>query len=44
MRPGFSVLIGEGKVDFTKNANELVNPNESLWKWKTLDEELRDRV
>lgn len=33
------VLMGEGKLDFSKeNHNELVNPHESVWKWKTMEE------
>ncbi|RPD57558.1 NAD(P)-binding protein [Lentinus tigrinus ALCF2SS1-7] len=36
------VLIGQGKMDFSReNANELVNPNQSLWKWKTVEDQLR---
>ncbi|RPD55653.1 hypothetical protein L227DRAFT_509682, partial [Lentinus tigrinus ALCF2SS1-6] len=35
------VLIGEGKLDFSDNSNELVNPGESLWKWKTVEDQLR---
>ena len=35
------VHIGEGNLDFTMNDNELVNPGESLWKWRTLEDELR---
>ena len=36
------VLMGEGKMDFSKdNLNELVNPGESLWKWKTVEDHLR---
>ncbi|RDX41012.1 NAD(P)-binding protein [Lentinus brumalis] len=35
------VLIGEEKLDFSDNANELINPGESLWKWKTVEEQLR---
>lgn len=29
-------VMGEGKLDFTQNENELVNPGEKLWKWKTV--------
>ncbi|KAI0745962.1 hypothetical protein C8Q76DRAFT_765012 [Earliella scabrosa] len=37
------VLTGEGKVDYSQgNANELVNPNQALWKWKTIDDQLRE--
>ena len=28
-------------MDFTDNDEELVNPGESLWKWKTVEEEFR---
>lgn len=32
-------IIAEGKLDHSKdNQNELVNPGESLWKWKTVDQ------
>ncbi len=26
----------------SENDNELVNPGQSLWKWKTVDDQLRD--
>jgi hypothetical protein len=30
---------GTGNLDFSKkNDNELVNPGESKWKWKTMEE------
>jgi|SRR5579862_9169084 len=29
-------VMGEGKLDFSENSNELVNPGEKEWKWKTL--------
>ncbi|KAI0690292.1 hypothetical protein C8T65DRAFT_765677 [Cerioporus squamosus] len=36
------VLIGQGKFDFSsENANELVNPGQSLWKWKTVEDKSR---
>ena len=39
----FSVAAGEGRIDYSKeNVNELVNPGQSLWKWKTVDDELRE--
>ncbi|RPD57559.1 NAD(P)-binding protein [Lentinus tigrinus ALCF2SS1-6] len=39
------VLIGQGKLDFSgENANELVNPGQSLWKWKTVEDQLRDSL
>lgn len=32
------LLFGEGKMDWSKeNTNELINPGEKLWKWKTVD-------
>ena len=38
-------LMGEGKINHSANAmgcdNELVNQNESRWKWKTLAEEAK---
>ncbi|RPD57576.1 NAD(P)-binding protein [Lentinus tigrinus ALCF2SS1-7] len=37
------VLTGERKVDWTDdNANELVNPGQSLWRWKTVEDFLRN--
>ncbi|KAI0755191.1 hypothetical protein C8Q80DRAFT_417048 [Daedaleopsis nitida] len=36
------VNIGDGNMDFTENSNELVNPSEKLWKWKTIDGRLRE--
>ncbi|TFK80642.1 hypothetical protein K466DRAFT_558868 [Polyporus arcularius HHB13444] len=39
------VLIGQGKLDFSReNANELVNPGQSLWKWKTVEDQLRGSI
>ena len=35
------VNIAQGGMDFTDNDNELVNPGQSLWKWKTVEEEFR---
>ena len=36
------VIYGEGKGDYEVGChNELVNPGESLWKWTTVDDELR---
>ena len=29
--------MGEGLLDFSDNDNELVNPNETMWKWKTFE-------
>ncbi|KAH9942397.1 uncharacterized protein BXZ73DRAFT_87989 [Epithele typhae] len=37
------VLLGEGKLDFSaNNDNELINPGQSLWKWKTVEDEIRE--
>ncbi|KAH9942385.1 uncharacterized protein BXZ73DRAFT_74651 [Epithele typhae] len=36
------VLLGEGVVDFSaNNDNELINPGQSLWKWKTVEDVIR---
>ncbi|KAI0324899.1 NAD(P)-binding protein [Cubamyces sp. BRFM 1775] len=36
------LVIAEGKGDFSSdNANSLVNPGESFWKWKTVEEHVR---
>jgi len=33
------ILMGEGKLDWSlENHNNLVNPHESIWKWKTMEE------
>jgi hypothetical protein len=35
----FRMSGGTGNIDFSKkNDNELVNPGESRWKWKTMEE------
>jgi len=31
-------VMGEGNMDFSKNENEIVNPGQKLWKWKTVQE------
>lgn len=31
-------VMGEGKMDFTENTNELINPGEKEWKWKTVQD------
>lgn len=36
-----SVAIAEGQLEISENENELVNPSQRLWKWKTIDDELR---
>ena len=39
------VLMGQGKMDFSsENANEFVNPGQSLWKWKTVEDQLRSSL
>ena len=39
-----SVVISEGRADFSKdNLNELINPGETLWKWKTLEDYFREK-
>ncbi|KAI0648382.1 NAD-P-binding protein [Trametes meyenii] len=37
------VVMGEGRADFSSdNANELVNPAEVFWKWKTVEVHVRE--
>ncbi|PCH43147.1 hypothetical protein WOLCODRAFT_90172 [Wolfiporia cocos MD-104 SS10] len=36
------ILIGEGKMDFSENHNELVNPGQKNWKWKSVEEYIRE--
>ncbi|KAI0755213.1 hypothetical protein C8Q80DRAFT_1093731 [Daedaleopsis nitida] len=36
------VDIGEGNMNFVENSNELVNPGERLWKWKNIEECVRE--
>ena len=36
-----SVVIGEGKAEFSPNDNELVNPGQKFWKWRTVEDFLR---
>jgi hypothetical protein len=31
-------VMGEGKLDFSENENEVFNPGEKVFKWKTLQE------
>jgi hypothetical protein len=31
-------IMGEGKLDFSQNENEIANPGETLWQWKTVQE------
>ncbi|KAI0769757.1 hypothetical protein BD413DRAFT_477275 [Trametes elegans] len=35
------VLLGENKFDFTDNSNELINPGQKLWKWRTVEDQIR---
>ncbi|RPD64136.1 hypothetical protein L226DRAFT_552087 [Lentinus tigrinus ALCF2SS1-7] len=41
---GISVGIAEGQMDMSENENELVNPGQTLWKWKTIDDVLRGMI
>lgn len=35
--------MAEGKLDFTTdNDNELVNPDQKFWKWKTVEDYVRE--
>jgi hypothetical protein len=34
----FTMSGGGGNLDFTENDNELVNPGESKWKWKRIED------
>jgi len=37
------LLMAEGKLDFsTDNYNEVVNPKEHFWKWKTVEDHLQE--
>lgn len=36
------VAIAEGQLDMADNDNELVNPGQTLWKWKTTEDVLRE--
>jgi len=31
-------VMGEGNLDFSRNENELVNPGQKYFKWKTIEE------
>ncbi|KAK6347840.1 hypothetical protein TWF718_005661 [Orbilia javanica] len=35
-------LMAEGKINNEKNDNELVNPGENLWKWRTMKDYARE--
>lgn len=35
--------MGENKTDFSSNnSNELVNPEQKVWKWKTVEDYFRE--
>lgn len=36
------IALGEHKMDFSYNNNELVNPGETLWKWKRVEDHVRE--
>jgi len=37
------ILVAEGKLDFSAgNHDELVNPGQKVWKWKTVEEYVRE--
>ncbi|CCM05455.1 uncharacterized protein FIBRA_07675 [Fibroporia radiculosa] len=37
------IVIAEGKQDFSKeNSDELVNPGQKVWKWKTVEDYVRE--
>lgn len=37
------ILIAEGKMDSSaENQNELVNPDQKIWKWKTVEDYIRE--
>jgi len=40
--PYIRIAIAQGLLDFSKNENELVNPRETIWKWKTLNDFVRE--
>ncbi|KAH9948291.1 hypothetical protein B0H21DRAFT_788404 [Amylocystis lapponica] len=41
--PQLRIVIGEGQLDFTKdNANDIANPGEKAWKWKTVEDYIRE--
>ncbi|KAI0645564.1 hypothetical protein C8Q79DRAFT_911353 [Trametes meyenii] len=35
------IVLGENKLNFAENSNELINPGEKFWKWKTVEDEIR---
>ncbi|KAL6299991.1 hypothetical protein BKA93DRAFT_803954 [Sparassis latifolia] len=41
--PLLHLTLNEGQIDFSDNDNELVNPNQSVWKWKTVEDLTRER-
>ncbi len=37
------LVVASGKVDYgVLNDNELVNPSQSLWKWKTVKDHVKE--
>jgi len=36
------LLIAEGKMDFSENNDELVNPGQKVWKWKSVEDYVRE--
>ncbi|TFK51295.1 NAD(P)-binding protein [Heliocybe sulcata] len=36
------IMIGEGKMNFEQNDNEVVNPRGKNWKWKTVEDYIRE--
>lgn len=36
------ILIGEGKMNWEKNDNDLVNPGQKNWKWKTMQDYIKE--
>ncbi|KZT30160.1 NAD-binding protein [Neolentinus lepideus HHB14362 ss-1] len=40
--PHIRLIIGEGKMNFQQNDNELVNPGQKNWKWKTMVDYVRE--
>ncbi|KAI0628748.1 hypothetical protein C8Q77DRAFT_1161782 [Trametes polyzona] len=41
--PYIRVVVGQGRADFSSaNSNELINPGETLWKWRTIEDHVRE--
>ena len=36
--------MAAGDGDFSENHNEWINPGETLWKWKTVTEAVRESL